>query len=109
MNRMLLSLLTCSVFLLTLVAGSAAADPPTVRTSELPTSLRYMGSTVAETGAAQFSFKPRAAGFSSLRPPSRYRTKSFLRYSAPLGDTGLVMKVKLPLKPRKIIMVELRF
>ena len=51
----------------------------------------------------------RRAESRSVEAPTRYRTKSILRYSKALGDTGLVLKVKAPLKPRKLVKVEIRF
>ena len=42
-------------------------------------------------------------------PPSKYRSQSILRYSIPIGDTGLVFRVKAPLRPGKIVKFELRF
>lgn len=45
----------------------------------------------------------------SVEAPTRYRTHSILRYSKQLGSTGMILKVKVPLKPRKLIKLELRF
>jgi hypothetical protein len=58
--------------------------------------------------------KPRSISFRrdesrAVEAPTRYRTQSILRYSKQLGDTGLILKVKAPLKPRKLIKLELRF
>ena len=58
--------------------------------------------------------KPRTVAFQRNEPrpieaPTRFRVSSILKYSLPLGDTGLVLRVKAPLKPHKIVTVELRF
>ncbi len=45
----------------------------------------------------------------AVEAPTRYRTSSILKYSTPLGDSGMIFRVKLPLNPRKIIKLELRF
>ena len=45
----------------------------------------------------------------AVEAPTRYRTQSILKYSTALGDTGMIFRVKLPLNPRKLIKLELRF
>ena len=55
------------------------------------------------------SFSFRRNESRAVEAPTRYRTSSILKYSRPLGDTGLILRVKLPLKQRKIIKLELRF
>ena len=47
-----------------------------------------------------------------IRPveaPTRYDVKTILRYTLPLGDTGMELRLKAPLKPQKIVKLELRF
>lgn len=41
--------------------------------------------------------------------PLRDRTQSVLRYQTPLGQTGLLLRLRAPLKSRKLIKLELRF
>jgi hypothetical protein len=45
----------------------------------------------------------------AVEAPTRYRTSSILKYTTPIGDTGMEFRVKLPLKPTKIVKLELRF
>ncbi len=44
----------------------------------------------------------------STPAPSRYRTDSILRYTRKL-ENGMILRVKLPMRLRKIVKVELRF
>ena len=42
--------------------------------------------------------------------PTRYRVDSIFKYQMSLGDSGMLLRVKIrPLKPRKAFRVELRF
>ena len=41
--------------------------------------------------------------------PLRDRTQSVLRYQTPLGKTGIILRLKVPLKQRKLVKFELRF
>jgi hypothetical protein len=65
--------------------------------------------------AGSLENKPRTVAFRRnesrhvVAAPTRFRVSSILRYSTPLGDTGLVLRVKAPLKPRKIVSLEIRF
>jgi hypothetical protein len=108
MYRILLLLLTILV-LCSLTAASANADGPAIRSSELPSSLRYLGSGAAESHASALDYKHRSEQFRAVTVTTRYRTKSILRYSRALGKTGMILRVKAPMKPRKIIKLELRF
>ena len=63
----------------------------------------------SRTGSDQRSISFRRDESRAVEAPTRYRTQSILRYSKQLGDTGLILKVKAPLKPRKLIKLELRF
>jgi hypothetical protein len=60
-----------------------------------------------EQSPPSFSFERNESR--AVRAPTRYRTKSILRYEKALGRTGLILRVKAPLKPRKIVKFELRF
>ena len=108
MNRILLSLLTILALSLVLWTSPAAADSG-FRMSELPSSLRYLGSRSAAASAAGLHYRHRSQQFQAVEAPTRYRTKSILRYSKALGKSGMRLRVKAPLKPRKIIKVELQF
>ena len=44
-----------------------------------------------------------------IRPPSRFKTENILKYSMPVGDTGMIFRIKFPLNPRRIIKLQLRF
>jgi len=98
-------------FLLLLPAASASAEEPKrFLTSDLSASLQYQGSDAAtQPGANRLRYRHQRQELRSLTAPTRYRTKSILRYSKELGDTGLVLRVKAPLKPRQMLKFELRF
>ena len=49
----------------------------------------------------------RRSGFSGNSPTRR--TESVLRYQTPLGKTGIILRLKAPLKQRKLVKFELRF
>ncbi len=49
----------------------------------------------------------RRSGFSGNSPTRR--TESVLRYQTPLGKTGIILRLKVPLKQRKLVKFELRF
>ena len=49
----------------------------------------------------------RRSGFSGSSPTRR--TESVLRYETRLGKTGIILRLKAPLKQRKLIKFELRF
>lgn len=91
--------------------GLASADTVSYfRATDLPESLQYRGSKVAgEKGASSLQFHHQKQQIRSLEAPTRYRTRSILRYSRPLGETGLVLRIKAPLKKRQQIRLELRF
>jgi hypothetical protein len=110
MYRMSLLLFTFLSLALLISAAPAAADSSDrFRKSQLPSSLRYLGSGAAESRADAILYRHRGKQFRAVEAPTRYRTKSILRYSRALGDSGLVLRVKAPMKFRKIIKVELHF
>lgn len=112
MLRFPLPSLPLLVFALTLSLASpaAAVDPdPGIGDSDLPTSLQYLGTNQAESVATRLQYRLRNTQFREVEAPTRFRTQSILRYSKPLGDSGLVLRVKAPLKPRKLIKLELQF
>ena len=93
---------------LLLPAGVATADsnPEFLFRSNIPPAFTY--------GAGPKAKRPLAVSFRrnearAVAAPTRYRTHSILRYSRQLGDTGLILKLKAPLKPRKLVAFEIRF
>jgi hypothetical protein len=93
---------------LLLPASSAMADsnPDFLFQSDVPAAFKY--------GARARSSRPLAVSFRrnearAVAAPTRYRTHSILRYTRKLGDTGLVLRLKAPLKPRKLVAFEIRF
>ena len=85
-------------------AGSASAGDDDLF-QLLPSSFRYPES--VDSKPPSFSFRRNESR--AVEAPTRYRTHSILRYSTPLGRTGLVLRLKAPLKPRKLVKVEIRF
>jgi hypothetical protein len=101
--------LTLSTLLLVLPASDAVAFDFDV---VVPERFRYAQShehylRSHERKPPSFSFERNASR--SVEAPTRYRVKSILKYSRPLGDTGMILRVKLPLKMRKLVKFELRF
>lgn len=61
-----------------------------------------------------FERKPASISFRrsesrAVAAPTRYRTSSILKYSTPLGNTGLLFRVKAKPSPRRLIKLEIRF
>ena len=61
-----------------------------------------------------FERKPASISFRrsetrAVAAPTRYKTSSILKYSMPLGDTGLIFRVKAKPNPRRLIKLEIRF
>ncbi len=71
----------------------------------LPSSLRFDG---------DFERKPPSISFRrnesrAVEAPTRYPTSSLLKYSTPIGNTGLILRVKARPDPRRIVKLEIRF
>lgn len=97
--------------LLGLGAGvPAAAGPadPFAFDSVIPERFQYV-ETYARYDSSPPSISFRRNEQRAVEAPTRYRTSSILKYKTPLGDTGMELRLKLPLKPRKIFKLELRF
>ena len=97
-----------TVFVLALLAAPPAAasdaspfdfDPP------VPEQFQFAES--YESKPPSFSFRRNQSR--AVEAPTRYRTSSILQYTKPLGETGLILRVKMPLKLHKIIKFEIRF
>jgi hypothetical protein len=91
--------------LLAIASPSAAQDDPFAFDQVLPESFQYVD--MHESMPPSFSFKRNESR--AVQAPTRYRTTSILKYSRALGDTGMILRIKLPLNRRKIIKFELRF
>ena len=68
----------------------------------------------ARSYADYFERKPAAISFRrnesrAVAAPTRYRTSSILKYSMPLGNTGLIFRLKAKPNPRRLIKLEIRF
>ncbi len=74
--------------------------------SDLPETFHY-GRAAGATKPLSISFRRNASR--AVEAPTRYRTQSILQYEKALGNTGLILKVKAPLKPRKLVKFEIRF
>jgi len=89
----------------------AAAEPheglAAFRFEQLPENFRYEVVEDLEAGEASFSFRRNEE--LAVEAPTSFRIKSMLQYTMPLGDTGMILKLKAPLKLRKLIKVEIRF
>ena len=112
MNRTLaLALLSSLALVLSLPAAAARAGSPSdFRLSDLPLSFSYQGSQTAGFRSAQgVRYRHERQQLRLLEAPTRYRTKSILRYSKQLGSEGPVLRIKAPLKPRQMVKIELRF
>ena len=61
-----------------------------------------------------FERKPASISFRrnelrAVAAPTRYRTSSILKYSKPIGNTGVIFRVKAKPNPRRLIKLEIRF
>jgi hypothetical protein len=45
----------------------------------------------------------------SVEAPTAFEIKSVLQYTVPLGDTGMFLKIKAPLKKSNLVKIEIRF
>ena len=95
-----------------LVAASAlpasAQTEEAFRFEQLPENFRYeYVDDDLEVGQASFSYVRNEER--SIAAPTKFRLKSILQYTTPLGDTGLNLKLKMPLKLRKLVKLEIRF
>jgi hypothetical protein len=94
------------LLLIAFLAPSASAEPnESLRFEQLPENFRY----VEDYDDPAYSFSYRRGEEISVAAPTKFRIKSILQYTSPLGDTGLILKVKLPLKMKKLVKVEIRF
>ena len=92
-----------------LLPGSVAmadSTPGFLFQSDLPVQFKYAARARASRPLS-VSFRRNEAR--AVEAPTRYRTHSILRYTLPLGDSGLILRVKAPLKPRKLVAFEIRF
>lgn len=87
------------------VASPAFAEAPLDFDQLVPANFRYVKT--HERIAPSVSFRRNESR--AVEAPTRYRTSSVLQYTRPLGSTGLQLRVKAPLNPRKIVKVEIRF
>ena len=55
------------------------------------------------------SFRFRRAAQQSVVAPTRYDISTILKYQTEIGNSGVFFRAKIPLNPRKIIKLELRF
>jgi hypothetical protein len=85
--------------------AAANSDDPFAFADGIPARFQY--DERHETPPPSVSFRRNESR--AVEAPTRHRTSSILKYSTPLGDTGMIFRVKLPLNPRKIIKFELRF
>ena len=86
-------------------SAAAADSSPFDFTQPVPEQFLYAES--YESKPPSFSIRRNESRL--VEAPTRYRTRSILQYTTPLGDTGLILRLKLPLKQRKIIKFEIRF
>ena len=98
--------LLAGALLLPASAATADSNPEVLFQSDLPAAFTYRAGARA-TSPLSVSFRRNEGR--AVAAPTRYRTHSILRYSLPLGDTGLILKLKAPLKPRKLVAFEIRF
>jgi hypothetical protein len=95
-----------------LLSGAASAESNRGRDlflSSLPEAYRYGPQSRQRRQPLSVSFRRSRHETRAVAAPTRYRTKSILRYTKALGDTGMLFRVKLPLKRSKLIKLELRF
>lgn len=94
---------------LALVAFLAPGLPASADTdlfdTRLPENLRYQ---------QRFERKPPSISFRrnelrAVEAPTRYPTVSILKYSTPIGNTGLIFRVKARPNPRRLVKLEIRF
>lgn len=86
--------------------ATAGSEDPFAFDSDLPERLQYPEPRY-DSSPPGISFRRNEQR--AVEAPTRYRTSSLLKYKTPLGDTGMELRLKLPLKPRKIFKLELRF
>ena len=91
--------------LLFAIPASAADTSPFDFTQPVPEQFLFAES--FESRPPSFSFRRNESRL--VEAPTRYRTSSILKYTTQLWDTGLILRIKLPLKQRKIIKFEIRF
>jgi hypothetical protein len=92
-------------------AGVAIADSSAhFHVTDLPESLQYRaGKGASAKSGTSLHYQHQEQQLRLIEAPTRYRTRSILRYSHGLGDSGLVLRIKAPLKPRQMVRFELRF
>lgn len=110
------AVLLLALGLTTAAVGAAHADGPVGtspfafdgyedRYGRIPEELQYVRDPERKPPSVSF----RRNQLRAVEAPTRYRTSSILKYTTPLGDSGMELRVKLPLKRRKIVKLELRF
>ena len=93
--------------LLLFASGPAVASDTSPFDFAQPVPERFLFAESYESKPPSFSFRRNESRL--VEAPTRYRTSSILKYTTPLGDTGLILRIKLPLKQRKLIKFEVRF
>ena len=91
-----------TVTLLTLGLPAAAGDP---FDGLLPESLRYHED--SERKPPSISFRRNESR--AVEAPTRYPTSSILKYSTPIGKTGLIFRLKARPNMRRLVKLEIRF
>lgn len=71
----------------------------------LPESLRYQDD--SERKPPSISFRRNESR--AVEAPTRYPTNSILKYSTPIGNTGLIFRVKARPNLRRLVKFEIRF
>ena len=90
-----------------LVATPAAASDASPFDFDPPVPKQFQYAESYESRPPSFSFRRNQSR--AVEAATRYRTSSILQYTTPLGETGLILRVKVPLKRHKIIKFEIRF
>lgn len=96
--------LLLSVGFIVASASSASADADPFY-DFLPESLRY--EEVSERKPPTISFRRNEAR--AVEAPTRYPTRSILKYTTPIGRTGLIFQMKARPNLRRIVKLEVRF
>ena len=86
-------------------AGAAAESDKAGIAALLPSELHYSRWAQGRTPPEML----RRSESRAVAAPTQYRTESVLRYTKSLGHSGMVLLVKAPLKPTKLVKFELRF
>lgn len=104
-RSVLLVLLSASVALPAVFALPASADSEKPLFEPFSSSIRY---------SQDFELRGRSLVYRneeerSVEAPTKFRIKSMLRYTMPIGNTGMQLRVSVPLKKKKIVKIQIRF